>query len=280
MAIQIVSNELNYRNLFSCSSLDSYFKDKGIGASTRTNSQHENEFGTVPFWNYFIIKFQYYILYTYAGLVKLSPEWLSGYSMTYLGNHWVFTPFRLILGTVWTDLLIVHWFGCLFDLTVAFWLTHKRTRFIATFFAIAFHLMNTRLFHIGMFPWVCLAHLPLFYEVDWPRKLISRRRGPDARRNLIKSADGEEKTTGPRQKKTTLLLGLYIFLQLFLPNSHFITKGYNNWTKGEKMNRSKCSGLGKLLKYSISNHRTLWIFLEHDGQLLAANHDYNHGGGQ
>lgn len=33
-------------------------------------------------------------------------------------------------------------------------------------------------------------------------------------------------------KRTTLLLGVYIFLQLFLPNSHFITKGYNNWTKG------------------------------------------------
>lgn len=173
-----------------------------------------------------------------AGIYKLSPEWLSGYAMANLGTHWVFTPFRLILGTAYTDLLIIHWFGCIFDLTIAFWLTHKRTRPTATLFAISFHWMNSRLFTIGMFPWLCLLHLPLFYADDWPKRLLLRLNagwkspkwvnapGPvygDTRKMQIKS----------QHKRTTILLGMYMFLQVFLPNSHFITKGYNNWTKGE-----------------------------------------------
>lgn len=48
----------------------------------------------VPFWNYFILKFQFVLLYFYAGVKKMSPEWLSGYAMTHLSYHWVFTPFR------------------------------------------------------------------------------------------------------------------------------------------------------------------------------------------
>lgn len=198
---------------------------------------------SVPFWNYFIIKFQYYVLYTAAGVYKLSPEWLSGYSMANLGNHWVFTPFRMFLGTAWTDLLIIHWFGCIFDLTIAFWLTHKRTRVTGTVIAISFHLMNSRLFTIGMFPWLCLLHLPLFYAVDWPRKWMASARGRTPEKSLTKCSqvefhgDDDDKHTKKMQiksgnKVTTVLLGIYIFLQLFLPHSHFITKGYNNWTKG------------------------------------------------
>lgn len=51
---------------------------------------------TVPFWNYFIIKYQFGVLYAVAGLKKLSREWLSGYAMSNLSLHWVFTPFRYI----------------------------------------------------------------------------------------------------------------------------------------------------------------------------------------
>lgn len=205
----------------------------------------------VPFWNYFIIKFQYYILYTLAGIYKLSPEWLTGYSMSNLGNHWVFTPFRVILGPTLTDLLIIHWFGCIFDLTIAFWLTHKRTRVLATAFALSFHLMNSRLFTIGMFPWVCLVHLPLFYGVDWPRKWMGDRGdggggGDNSQNSSIKSLEvecGGQRTRTQckieiklRHKRTTFLVAVYVLLQLFLPNSHFITKGYNNWTKGKRTN--------------------------------------------
>lgn len=49
---------------------------------------------TVPFWTYFILKYQFFVLYFVAGLKKMNAEWLSGYAMTNLSYHWVFTPFR------------------------------------------------------------------------------------------------------------------------------------------------------------------------------------------
>uniref|UniRef100_A0A182IV97 HTTM-like domain-containing protein n=1 Tax=Anopheles atroparvus TaxID=41427 RepID=A0A182IV97_ANOAO len=194
----------------------------------------------VPFWNYFILKFQFFVLYFLAGLKKLCREWLSGYAMTNLSYHWVFFPFRVVLGPRLTDLLIVHWFGCLFDTTVVFFLIYAPTRKLATVFASAFHLMNSRLFHIGMFPWVCLTQLPLYYSFSWPRKLhltcspaatvIERSADEDSHGKAEKC----EKNKGRHQRRRWSMVAMlmYCALQLFLPYSHFLTKGYNNWTNG------------------------------------------------
>lgn len=48
----------------------------------------------VPLWNYFILRFQVFILYFFAGLKKLDKDWLEGYSMQHLSNHWLFEPLK------------------------------------------------------------------------------------------------------------------------------------------------------------------------------------------
>ncbi|KAG5678096.1 hypothetical protein PVAND_007798 [Polypedilum vanderplanki] len=206
---------------------------------------------SVPFWNYFLLKFQFFILYFIAGLKKFSFEWLNGYSMTNLSHHWIFSPFRLLLGAELTNLFIIHWFATLFDTSIVFFLIYKKSRRIATFFAIAFHLMNSRLFNIGMFPFVCVVQLPLFYEHNWPRTLwrklkCSSCRPTDERnekrvvleRTLSFSNDTKKmeevefrskKRCTLKEKFTTLLILIYCCLQLLLPYSHSLTKGYSNW---------------------------------------------------
>lgn len=82
--------------------------------------------------------------------------------------------------------------------------------------------MNSRLFEIGMFPWVCLAQVQLFYPRDWMKRKKSKEN--------IEIC--EKRNATPREKRTTLFIALYCGLQLFLPYSHFVTKGYNNWTNG------------------------------------------------
>ncbi|KAL1395754.1 hypothetical protein pipiens_011011 [Culex pipiens pipiens] len=195
----------------------------------RTSSQE------VPFWNYFILKYQFFILYFLAGLKKMCPEWLSGYAMTNLSYHWVFLPFRSLLGPQLTDLLIVHWFGCIFDTLVVFFLIYAPTRKTATLFACAFHLMNSRLFHIGMFPWTCLTQLPLYYSVSWPRLVWKKVSFGESSGKFTKHQKPKKQTPQPPSKRRKIVTGtilLYCGLQLFLPYSHFITKGYNNWTNG------------------------------------------------
>ncbi|CAG9768345.1 unnamed protein product [Ceutorhynchus assimilis] len=82
-----------------------------------------------------------------------------------------------------------------------------------------------------MFPYVCLATLPLFCKEDWPRKVFSKQ-------FCDKINKGEPKFKAPvkkvtlKQKFVVLLLLSHMGIQLFLPYSHFITKGFNNWTNG------------------------------------------------
>ncbi|XP_053673095.1 vitamin K-dependent gamma-carboxylase [Anopheles nili] len=189
---------------------------------------------TVPFWNYFILKFQFFVLYFLAGLKKLCHEWLSGYAMTNLSYHWVFFPFRVLIGPKLTDLLVVHWFGCFFDTTVAFFLVYGRTRKMATLFSGAFHLMNSRLFTIGMFPWVCLTQLPLYYSFSWPRKvrLMNAAKTEPDQRNAKLPRSGKDTHKHRRRRWSMFAMLVYCALQLFLPYSHFLTQGYNNWTNG------------------------------------------------
>ncbi|OAD57753.1 Vitamin K-dependent gamma-carboxylase, partial [Eufriesea mexicana] len=239
----------------------------------------------VPLWNYFILKFQFFALYFIAGLKKSGTEWLSGYAMTNLSRHWVFSPFKLFLTTEQTDFFIVHWFAFIFDLTVGFWMLFGKTRIPAMVVCTAYHLMNSRLFSIGMFPYVCLVTMPLFCDPDWPRRLrtfvknnyvpsfftknrdfkshdkaaIDRANESwDERNNRTSKessiADADREGTNPtdptitrkrareicsksakvtkKQKFVVSLLLFHVFLQFFLPYSHFITKGYNNWVPG------------------------------------------------
>ncbi|KAJ6640786.1 Vitamin K-dependent gamma-carboxylase [Pseudolycoriella hygida] len=186
--------------------------------------------GEVPFWNYVVIKFQFCVLYIVAGLKKFSSEWLTGYAMMNLSYHWIFWPFRAVLGDQITDLLIIHWFVCIFDATIIFFIIYKPTRRGATILCAIFHLMNSRLFSIGMFPWLCLTELPLFYDRSWPRLLCKS----DKKLKTIKRDDRRQlsQTIEFRQRLVVCLVLSYCSGQVFLPYSHFITEGYNGWTNG------------------------------------------------
>lgn len=95
-----------------------------------------------------------------------------------------------------------------------------------------------------MFPWVCLAQMSLFYDNNWPRnythwitKRLHKLRNYNVKSNTkdIQKNSKELSNThkiGFKEKRNTLFILLYCALQLFLPYSHFITKGFNNWTNG------------------------------------------------
>ncbi|XP_020825102.1 vitamin K-dependent gamma-carboxylase [Phascolarctos cinereus] len=199
----------------------------------------------VPLWNYTVLRGQIFIVYFIAGVKKLDADWLGGYSMGSLSRHWLFDPFKLVLSEGMTSLVVVHWCGFLLDLLAGFLLFFDASRSIGLLFVSYFHCMNSQLFSIGMFPFVMLASSPLFCSPDWPRKLVSC--CPRWLQGLLPStADAQTslsciykrgRTKGSSQARLRHRLGavftlLYLLEQLFLPYSHFITQGYNNWTNG------------------------------------------------
>ncbi|KAJ7305318.1 hypothetical protein JRQ81_011237 [Phrynocephalus forsythii] len=204
----------------------------------------------VPLWNYTVLRMQIFIVYFIAGIKKLDADWVEGYSMGSLARHWLFSPFRLVLSEEMTSLLVVHGGGLLLDLTAGFLLFFDATRPVALFFVSYFHGMNSQLFSIGMFSYTMLATSPLFCYPDWPRRLVAR--APACFRCLLPLAEppqpsqecvyGEAgweerlrrgaRKLGLRQKLGAIFTVLYVVEQFFLPYSHFITQGYNNWTNG------------------------------------------------
>ncbi|XP_073992155.1 gamma-glutamyl carboxylase [Rhodnius prolixus] len=197
----------------------------------------------VPIWNYGILRFQFILMYFYAGLKKTEFDWLNGYSMSSMSHHWVFDPFRILLTTHQIDLYVIHIFGFLLDLTVGFLIYFNRTRPTAFLFLTLFHLMNSQMFSIGLFPYVCLATMPLFCDIDWPKKLLKK---SEKLKSLVRYTcitntncyydtqhqKKERRKHHYKKKLTAALLMAHVAFQTFLPYSHFITKGYNNWTNG------------------------------------------------
>jgi len=209
----------------------------------------------VPKWNYILFRFQVFLVYFYAGLKKLDLDWMTGYSMTGLSRQWVFDPFRVLLDDQTIDLFLVHIGGLVFDLSEGFLLVFDKTRPIGIFFGAMFHGMNSQMFHIGMFPYTMLATMPLFCAYNWPKKMLSHL--PNTLAKIIPSQDvaqtnphcvyvssdeNDEKQQDrkgaaikmPSAKHKALLCTVLVYMgiQIFLPYSHFITKGYNAWTQG------------------------------------------------
>lgn len=214
----------------------------------------------VPLWNYAILRFQIFILYFIAGLKKLDMDWVLGYSMHSIAGHYVFAPFRLLMSEEQVSIFVVHLGGLIIDLFMGFLLFFDKTRPVAFLFGASFHLMNSQLFTIGMFPWMMLATLPLFCHTDWPRGIIQR--FPTFLRCLlpadmplqtskhciyekssIKPDNVQENThmsttippnTRPSKyhKLMVAMVLCYVVTQCVLPYSHNITKGYNHWTQG------------------------------------------------
>ncbi|KAM6395625.1 vitamin K-dependent gamma-carboxylase [Rhynochetos jubatus] len=197
----------------------------------------------VPLWNYTLLRAQIFIVYFIAGLKKLDADWVGGYSMGSLSRHWLFAPFKLVLSEEMTSLLVVHGGGLVLDLSAGFLLLLDTTRPLALLFVTYFHCMNSQLFSIGMFPYTMLASSGLFCHPDWPRRLLAR--CPRWVRGVLPSTQppqpspdchyggrGARGGLRPRQHLAAAFTVLYVLEQLFLPYSHFITQGYNNWTNG------------------------------------------------
>src|SRR5690606_32212932 len=68
----------------------------------------------------------------------------------------------------------IAWYGFLFDLLVIPLLFWRRTRIFIFIAAIFFHLFNSFIFHIGIFPYLALAFTIFFFPSRSVNKLFLR----------------------------------------------------------------------------------------------------------
>ena len=126
-------------------------------------------------WPVLIIKFQVAIVYIFAGLAKLNYDWLIEAMPLAI---WLPAHNNLpIIGKFMTMKItayIFSWFGAIYDLFIVFFLIYPKTRKVAYFFVIVFHLSTWLLFNIGVFPFVMIALTTIYFDSSFQIKTINR----------------------------------------------------------------------------------------------------------
>lgn len=198
---------------------------------------------TVPNWTIAILKFQMGVVYVFAGIAKLEPDWLlNAQPLKYwlhTSHHWPF--FGDLLKQDWVAYFF-SWFGCLYDLLIVFFLLNVKTRNVAYVFVIIFHLTTWLLFPIGVFPWVMMAGTTIFLSVNFHERVLNflRFRWLRVPGLRLRSATGEleiatkniiTNQSYDKSKIINYLLALYITIQILVPFRYLLYPGNLFWTE-------------------------------------------------
>ncbi|MFZ2899095.1 MAG: HTTM domain-containing protein [Saprospiraceae bacterium] len=195
---------------------------------------------TIPFWSVAVLPFMMGVVYFYGGLAKLNPDWLQAVPLkTWLSmksNLPIVGPLLAKEATAW----FMAYGGLLLDLSIAFLLLFRKTRLLALAAALFFHLANTIIFNIGIFPWLSLALTLLFFPPGLPRRWITglRRWKPIDRwagrwdQRMAEAPENETWHDAPRFKpwiKAALIL--LVGFHLLYPLRHHALQGPVAWTE-------------------------------------------------
>jgi vitamin K-dependent gamma-carboxylase len=126
-----------------------------------------------PAWFIWALRFQLAVVYFSAGVAKINADWLlHGQPMGIWMTSRADLPVIGSLVSAWP--MGMSWAGCLYDLTIAGWLLWPRTRSLAYVGVLVFHVVTQALFNIGMFPAIMITSTLIFFDADWPRRLLRR----------------------------------------------------------------------------------------------------------
>ena len=177
---------------------------------------------SVARWAYLVIILQVWLVFTYASIAKWYPDWIDGTIVALFMkgkmDYWLIGDF---LQLEWVHFTIAY-VGILFDLLIVPLLLLKRTRVFGFIVSIFFHLFNSIVFQVGIFPYMSIAFALFFFSSEVLQK-----------RFLLKK---ELYTVGkiiiPKYKK--LLIGvfsIYFLIQIGLPLRHWAFRDDVLWTE-------------------------------------------------
>ncbi|MEM6335316.1 MAG: HTTM domain-containing protein [Bacteroidota bacterium] len=187
----------------------------------------------VPAWTIWALRLQIGLVYFFAGVAKLHPDWLIEAMplriwLAARGGLPVIGPLLDLSWMPWA----FSWAGAAFDLLVPFFLLYRKTRPWAYAAAVVFHLATYVLFNIGVFPFVMIIAALVFFESDQWRAL-GRRLGR-MNRETLHSADQLNPGQFRMVKVSAWARGLaagWLLVQLLLPLRHWLYPGDRLWTE-------------------------------------------------
>ncbi len=186
----------------------------------------------IPAWCTDSLKLFVALLYVFAGLAKLNSDWL-GHALPlriWLPAHNDLPVIGFLFDYAWTP-YVFSWFGCLYDLAIAFLLWHRPTRPLAYVAVVIFHGLTAMLFPIGMFPYIMMVTALLFFSASFHEAVIQRIS------TALSFPDWLLRVHQPyafRPVVRNIILGalaLFFTIQLLLPWRYLLYPGELFWTE-------------------------------------------------
>ena len=182
---------------------------------------------SMPQWCRWVIIIQLFIVYTYASVAKFYPDWLdtSVIELMMKGKK----DYVLVgdfLQQKWLHYALAYG-GILFDGLIVPLLLFKPTRKYAFIVSIFFHVFNSFIFQIGIFPYLALAFSLFFFPTEKIQKLFLKK----------KPCYTSGEISIPKLK-TPLIIGfsIYFIIQIGLPlRHHFIEDNVLRTEEGHRL---------------------------------------------
>lgn len=188
----------------------------------------------VPAWCIHVFALQLAIVYVYAGLAKVNPDWLARAMplAVWLPEH-AHWPLAGPVFAAPVAAYVFSWLGCLYDLTIVAWLLWRPTRPWAYAAVVGFHALTGLLFNIGLFPLVMIGGTLVFFPAAHHEAAWRRLRG--AWSAVAKTGHTSTAVSGfaprPARRTTLAALAAYLLVQIVLPARALAYPGWTAWSE-------------------------------------------------
>jgi vitamin K-dependent gamma-carboxylase len=181
---------------------------------------------TAPCWTIWLLRFQLGLPYFFGGVAKLNADWIAGEPIRQILASQASLPVIGPLFNYEATVALIVWGGLLFDLSIVPLLLWRKTRARAYGLCVLFHVTNSVLFDIHVFPWFMIFATTVFFEPDWPRRLLG------GSKLSLPAPPAVSWTTLPGQRKPAIfLLLIYCAFQIGWPLRHYLYRGDVSWTE-------------------------------------------------
>ena len=182
---------------------------------------------SMPRWCNLVFILQLFIVYTYASIAKIYPDWLDTTVAELLMKS---KAHYYLVGDLFQEEWM-HYFvaygGLIFDGLIIPLLVFKPTRKWAFFLSIFFHLFNSIVFQVGIFPYLSLAFALFFFEPKTIQRLFLKKK---------EFYDKDEIIVSSYKKPALIIFSLYFIIQIALPLRHLFIEDTVLWTEeGHRM---------------------------------------------
>lgn len=179
----------------------------------------------VPSWTIWIIQVQLGIVYVFAGIAKLHYDWLIQAQPLKI---WLQAYRDLpVIGWLFASPVLAYffsWFGCVYDLTIPFFLRKQSTRNYAYFFVVVFHVVTWMLFPIGVFPWVMIFSTLIFFPASFHESYLQ---GLKVFLGWVNPVS--QYYQGHKRFLTLNVIAIYLLFQVLIPFRYLLYPSHLFW---------------------------------------------------